>query len=102
MAIDMDKNGFEDTVISRLALEKLAPVAENFRIYAAGWVGNNPKEWRVMDVTGAEFRRAKSGPNKGLLSVMIPGTKRTAYITKEEMAAAALAEKSEEVAGEGI
>lgn len=99
MAIDMDKSGFEDTVINRLALEKLAPVPENFRIYAAGWIGNNPKEWRVMDVSGAEFRRAQSGPNKGLLTIMIPGTKRTAYITKEEIAAASNpVEKSEEVA----
>lgn len=63
----------------------MAPTPENFRLYAAEWLGEKPKDWDVMKVTGAEFRVAKSGPNKGKLSVMVEGTKRTAHVTREEM-----------------
>lgn len=83
------ENCFANTNFGRVALSKLAPVPENFRLYEAGWLGENPKDWDVMEVLGAEFRTAKSGPNKGELCIMIPGTKRTAYVTKAEMAAAA-------------
>ena len=38
-----------------------------------------------MKVTGAEFREAKSGPQKGKLAIMVKGTQRSAYVTREEM-----------------
>ncbi len=73
----------------KAALKKLAPLPENFRLYSAGWLGKKPEEWSVMEVTGAQFRVAKSGPNKGKLSMIIPGTKRTVFVTSDEMKAAA-------------
>ncbi len=75
----------EDTIYGKAALAKLAPAPKNFRLYEAGWLGNKPSEWNVMEVKGMEFREAKSGPNKGQLTMPIAGTKRTVYVTKEEM-----------------
>lgn len=40
-----------------------------------------------MKVTGAEFREAKTGPNKGKLAVIVKDSKRVAYVTSEEMKA---------------
>jgi len=40
-----------------------------------------------MEVTGAEFREAKSGPNKGKLSVLVPNSKRTVHVHISEMIA---------------
>lgn len=77
---------FADTTFGKLALEKLAPVAQNFRLYYAGWMGKG-NERNCMDVTGAEFRHAKRGPRRGELCIMVPGTQRTAYVTAAEMAA---------------
>lgn len=77
----------ENTSYGKAALSKLAPVAENFRIYEAGWLGDKPGEWTVMEVKGMEFRAAKTGPNKGKLTVPVAGTKRTTYVTKDEMRA---------------
>lgn len=73
----------------RAALKKLGAVPENFRIYAAGWLGQKPDDWLAMKVSGAEFRVAKKGKNVGKLSVMIPGTVRHVIVTKEEISAAA-------------
>jgi len=81
----MDKDLFADTSFGKAALKKLGPVPENFRLYSAGWLGAKPEDWDTMKVTGAEFRVAKRGKNAGKLSVMIPGTCRTVYVTKEEM-----------------
>lgn len=75
----------ENTSYGKAALSKLAPVAENFRIFEAGWLGDKPSEWTVMEVKGMEFREAKTGPNKGKLTVPVAGTKRTAYVTLDEM-----------------
>lgn len=85
--MDMQDDVFAEQSYGKAALHKLAPVPENFRLYCAGWLGKKPEDWTVMEVTGAEFRVAKSGPNKGKLSVMVPGTKRTVHVTKAEMKA---------------
>lgn len=85
--MDMQRDIMAEQSFGKIALKKLAPVGENFRLYCAGWIGNKPSEFAVMSVEGAEFRVAKSGPNKGKLSVMVKGTKRTAYVTIEEMQA---------------
>jgi hypothetical protein len=84
MSSDMTTDIFANTTYGLIALEKLGVVPDNFRLYEAGWLGDGG-ERKVMRVTGAEFRKAKSGPNKGKLSVMIPKTKQSAYVTAEEM-----------------
>jgi hypothetical protein len=86
--MDMQHDVFAEQTYGRAALRKLAPVPENFRLYSASWLGKRPEDWHEMEVTGAEFRIAKSGPNKGKLSILVPGTKRTVRVTKAEMRAA--------------
>ena len=82
---DMEKDVFAHTVFGKLALKKMQPVPENFRLFEAGWLGEQPKDWEVMEVKGAEFRRAKSGPRKGRLAIKIRGTERTVYLTKDQI-----------------
>ena len=86
--MDMEEDIFADQPYGKVALQKMSksgPVPEGFRLFCAGWLGDKPEEWEVMKVTGAEFRRAKSGPNKGKLCVMVQKTTRTVYVTKTEM-----------------
>lgn len=85
--MDMTKDIFADCAYGQVALTKLAPVPETFRLYSAGWLGEKPKDWETMKVTGADFRVAKSGPNKGKLSVMVKGSTRSAFVSRAEMQA---------------
>lgn len=85
--MDMEIDVFAQHSFGKAALQKLAPTPDNFRLYQAEWLGDKPNERHVMRVIGAEFRAAKTGPNKGKLSVMVEGSKRTAYVTKVEMQA---------------
>lgn len=39
-----------------------------------------------MEVRGAVFRHATRGPNKGKLSIRVPGTTRTVQVIATEMA----------------
>lgn len=87
--MDMERDFFAEQPFGKAALKKMAPVPENFRLYAAGWLGEKPEDFNVMEVTGAEFRTAKRGPNKGKLAIPVPGTKRTVYVTRDEMTAVA-------------
>lgn len=80
-------SGFDDSPIDRAARKKLGPVDPNFRVYCAGWLGDDPELWDVMEVTGAVFRAAKTGPRRGQLVIMVPGTKRIVYVTSAEMRA---------------
>lgn len=85
MSSDMTIDVFADTVYVMIAVEKLnklSSLPENFRLYECGWLDDTRQ---VMRVTGAEFRAAKTGKNKGKLSVMVPRTKQTAYVTAEEI-----------------
>ncbi|ADP97764.1 hypothetical protein [Marinobacter adhaerens] len=82
---DMEKDVFAHTAFGKLALKKMQPVPDNFRLFEAGWLGEQPKDWEVMEVKGAEFRRAKSGPRKGRLAIKIRGTERTVYLTKDQI-----------------
>ncbi|MBN3761103.1 hypothetical protein [Burkholderia sp. Ac-20365] len=88
--MDMQRDIFAEMPFGQIALAKLQPSNPNFRLYSAGWLetGGPPETWDEMAVTGAEFREAKSGPNKGKLSVMVPNTKRTVHVHRSEMAAA--------------
>jgi hypothetical protein len=85
--MDMTVDLFSHHSFGRAALKQLSPVPDNFRLFEAGWLGKRPEEFRVMEVKGAEFRVAKSGPNKGRLTVIVPGTIQTAYVTKDEIRA---------------
>lgn len=70
----------------KAALSKMKDLPDNFRLYEVGYVEDRPEDFRVIKVVGAEFREAKAGPNKGLLSIKIPGTERSACVTPEECA----------------
>ena len=80
---DMSEKVFEQQAFGKAALQKIGGIAENFRLYDAGWLGNGSRD--TMRVTGAEFRVAKAGPNKGRMTVIVPNTKQTVYVTKAEM-----------------
>lgn len=82
MPADMTKDHFAETVFGKLALIKMGEVPENFRLYEAGWIDD---ERTLMFVKGCEFRYAKSGINKGKLSIAVEGTERKVYVTSEEM-----------------
>ncbi|ODP35163.1 hypothetical protein A9762_12275 [Pandoraea sp. ISTKB] len=82
---------FANQTFGKIALKKLEPLPANFMLYVAGWLGDGTRR-DVMEVSGAVFREAKSGPRKGKLCVMVPGTKRTTYVTADEMDAVEKAE----------
>lgn len=54
------------TSFGRAEMKKMQCASPNFRIYEAEWLGDNPKDCDTMRVTGAEFREATRGPNKGI------------------------------------
>ena len=85
----MDEDIFAKQPFGKAALAKIKPTSPNFRLYSAGWLetGGSPDTWDTMEVTGAEFREAKTGPNKGKLTILVPGTVRTAYVHESEMRA---------------
>lgn len=84
--MDMRIDIFADCTFGKLALQKIASSNQNFRLFEAGWLGSgSPEQREVMKVTGAEFREALSGKNKGRLSIMIPHTSRSVYVTAREM-----------------
>ena len=82
--MDMTEDIFADQSYGAIALQKIAPTDVNFRLYRAGWLGKGDAR-EVMAVTGAVFRHATRGPNKGKLSIMVPHTSRTAHVTSAEM-----------------
>jgi hypothetical protein len=93
------KDYFADSPGGRVALAKIKPASPNFRLYAAGWIEKGPPaNWNTMEFTGAEFRAAKTGPNKGKLTVEIPGTRCSAYVTKDEMRKAEKKRKKQDLA----
>lgn len=83
----MESDIFAQHSFGKAALKKLDPVPENFRLFSAAWIGGAHKKRTVMQVRGAEFRAAKSGPNKGRLCLRVPGTPRSVRVTVEEMRA---------------
>lgn len=81
---DMTTDLFAEYSYGQIALQKLAPVEPDFRLYKAGWLGKgNTRE--VMQVTGGVFRKALRGANKGKLSVLVPNSSRSVYVTASEM-----------------
>jgi hypothetical protein len=85
---DMTEKIYESHAYGRAALRKLGKISENFRLFDCGWVGGGqPDQWIGMKCIGAEFRIALKGRNKGKLSIIVPGTERTVYVSREEIAA---------------
>lgn len=82
--MNLDEKLLENTAFGRAALKKLGNVPEDFRIYFASLQGKHPN-YHGMQVKGAEFRRAKRGPNKGQLRAKLPQTERTAYVSTAEI-----------------
>lgn len=78
---DMTHDIFAELPYGKAALQKLAPLPESFRLYEAEILGAG----NGMKVTGAEFRAAKRGANKGKLSIMVSGSKRVAYLSLDEI-----------------
>lgn len=74
---------FADTGFGRAALKKLGPVASNFRLYRAEWLGKNLQQSKEMRVTGREFRASRSGK----LDVPVPHTIRNVVVSREEIQA---------------
>jgi len=87
MSADMENDSFADCPHGKAALRKLGDVPESFRLFYARWLGNDLRNADTMEIRGAEFRRAKSGKNKGKMTVMVPGTERTVFINKSDIAA---------------
>lgn len=79
---DMTKDVLGTYLFGQVALKKMEPVSENFRLYYAGWTD---EEFAVMKVIGCEFKVASSGLYKGKMSIQVPGTTKIEYITKKEM-----------------
>lgn len=85
MAVDMREGIYEKLDFGQLALMKLGEIPENFRLYVAGIKPEPPQEWTHMEVAGAEFREPKSGPNKGKLCIMVPGSRRSLKLMRDEL-----------------
>ena len=85
--MDMEIDIFADLSFGKIALSKMTPVPPNFRLYYARWLDEKPEDRKIMQVKGAEYRAAKSGQNKGKLSIRVPGTTRSVYVTADEMRA---------------
>ncbi len=85
---DMNEKIFESTDYGKAALLKFGDCPDNFRIFEAGMIDDNSKvDNGIMFVKGACFRVAKSGPNKGKLSILIPNTTLKTFVTREEILA---------------
>lgn len=82
-------NPFAEETYGKIALEKIGNKDPNFRLYEVGWLetGSRPETWDVMECKGALFRVSTRGARKGQLCIMVPGSKRTAYVTRAEMKA---------------
>lgn len=72
---------YADYPFGKAALARLAPLPENFVLCEAELLG----EGNGMKVTGAVYRAAKSGPNKGKLTIKVPGTQQVVYLSVEEI-----------------
>ena len=67
----------------KAAVKKLGDVPENFFIYRLAWIGTGKAA--VMQLTGAVFREAKKGKNKGEMCIVIKGSEKVTHMTHEEI-----------------
>jgi hypothetical protein len=77
---------FAEFTFGKIALQKIAPVSSDFRLNLFGFVGDKSSP-EMIKVSGAIFREPLRGPNKGMLSIRVPNTSRTVYVTAAEIAA---------------
>lgn len=82
--MDMKQDLFADTTYGKIALMKIAATNPNFRLFSAGWMGDG-RSREVMSVTGASFRESTRGKTKGQLTIKIPHTSQTVFVTAKEM-----------------
>lgn len=85
MTADMRNAIYHQMDFGQLALQKLGQTDPNFRLYLAGIKPEPPKEWTHMEVVGAVYREPKTGPNKGTLSLMVPGTRKSVKLSRSEL-----------------
>ena len=85
MTADMRNAIYHQMDFGQLALQKLGQTDANFRLYLAAIKPEPPKEWTHMEVVGAVFREPKTGPNKGTLSLMVPGTRKSVKLHRTEL-----------------
>lgn len=82
MPSDMEHDIFADYSYGKEALKILGGGGTaDFRLYSVELLIWYAPGNVVYKVTGAKFRKAKSGVLKGKLSIKIPGTDRVAYVT---------------------
>lgn len=71
------------TVAARAKWKNLHP---DFFVYLYSWKGeHDDRENCIMEITGAVFREAKSGPRKGQKCIKVPGSERTTFLTSAEV-----------------
>jgi hypothetical protein len=84
--MDMNKDLFAEHPFGKVALHLLAPVHADFRLCEAERLQNDCNiKSGIMRVTGHQFRKSLAGPTKGQLTVIVPGTKRTVYVTTHDI-----------------
>lgn len=76
-------SNFQNDPLAKFALIKMGAVPEGFLIYRFSWLGED--DLAVMEVTGAVFREAKSGPRKGQQCIKVKGTEKSCYLTTDEV-----------------
>lgn len=68
------------------ARKKLKNLPDDFLLYNFSWIGDiGDDDNCVMQVTGAQFREAKTGPRKGQLCIEVKGTERKAFLSTTEV-----------------
>ena len=71
------------TVAARAKWKNLDP---NFFVYLYSWKGEFADRGNcIMEITGAVFREAKSGPRKGQKCIKVPNTERSTFLTSTEV-----------------
>ena len=86
--MDMTNDIFAEHESGKAALKKMFPngnMPDNFRLYYGKAIEPSDNTSGLFIFVGAEFRHAKSGPNKGQLSIKVPGTEIEAVVTREDM-----------------
>ena len=95
MGIEMAFDMMNDYPPSLAGIKKMREVPDGFCFYAFAWLGDNPEDFDVMRLTGAVYREAKSGPNKGKRTIQVPNSVRNIYVTAQEIKDAAARSNAE-------
>lgn len=74
------------TSYGKAALKKFGAVPDGFEIFAAGWIGKNPKDWNAMRVTGAQFNGRKRIPNTTMTTIVTSAEMDAEDVTPNDLA----------------